>query len=421
MAVAVKSNPEVAPSSRLDRVAAVSLLGTVYLLGCLGIVFYLVPSLWWTAFNPGSWAAKIFLGLVMAAAGVALAFLGGRMLGPKAVPGVRAGIFYGLMAFLLVLLLTRWVSMWIEHWVYDQGMFGDNGPQIGAIITAVIGLALLFFFVRRFMRPRFESFLVRFEAQGWFSARAYKALQGARVRRGTIFGLLVLVGSGVYTMIAHGTLNRGPKDWSLNVPFSGKVTVTNEGDARGLLADGPVEMDRRAFQELEAKYDPVQYAKIYLVNDAPQFHINQIVSREELRNVTNELNRKGLLPPKAIDPVPPTGELHFARLTLLPSLPITLPLLILGVSLWLAWRIVNTPTFADFLIATDAELNKVSWTTQRRLVQDTIVVLVTVVLLASFLFVMDQTWRVILSWKPIGVLQIPEQSTTDAPFEDRPW
>ena len=59
-----------------------------------------------------------------------------------------------------------------------------------------------------------------------------------------------------------------------------------------------------------------------------------------------------------------------------------MPLLLLALSLWLAWRMVNLPPFADFLIATEAELNKVSWTTQQRLVQDTIVVLITTFLLA---------------------------------------
>src|SRR5262249_28363722 len=90
----------------------------------------------------------------------------------------------------------------------------------------------------------------------------------------------------------------------------------------------------------------------------------------------------------------------------------TVPLLLLAVSLWLAWRVVNMPSFADFLIATEAELNKVSWTTQKRLVQDTIVVLVTVVLLAVFLFSMDWTWKVVLSWRPIGVLHIPEDTSS---------
>ena len=40
-------------------------------------------------------------------------------------------------------------------------------------------------------------------------------------------------------------------------------------------------------------------------------------------------------------------------------------------------------------IATEAEINKVSWTTRKRLIQDTTVVLVTVFLFTLFLFVVD--------------------------------
>ena len=104
--------------------------------------------------------------------------------------------------------------------------------------------------------------------------------------------------------------------------------------------------------------------------------------------------------------VPCQSGLAYEPLTLLPAVQYTLPLLLLAASLWLAWRIVNFPPFADFLIATEAELNKVSWTTKPRLIQDTIVVLVVTALLAIFLFAMDQTWRFVLSAKPISVLQI---------------
>jgi hypothetical protein len=43
-------------------------------------------------------------------------------------------------------------------------------------------------------------------------------------------------------------------------------------------------------------------------------------------------------------------------------------------------------------------------------------------LLAIFLFAMDQTWRVVLSWKPIGVLQLSEdQSEKNKSAELKPW
>src|SRR5207253_1901628 len=100
----------------------------------------------------------------------------------------------------------------------------------------------------------------------------------------------------------------------------------------------------------------------------------------------------------------------------------TVPLLLLGLSIWLSWRMVNMPAFADFLIATEGELNKVSWTTQRRLVQDTIVVLLTVVLLTVYLFAWDQSWRVLLSWRPIGVIQVQEdQKEANTSVEQKNW
>jgi preprotein translocase SecE subunit len=419
MAVGLKNPPEVSPSL-LDRMGVASLAGTVYLLGCLGIVFYLLPSLWWTwtGLDSSSFAAKALLGLVMLAAATGLAVLGARLLGGKTVPGLRAGIFMGLVWFLVILLLVRWASTWVEYWTYG-GLFGASGPTTGPIATGVLGLFFLFLGVRWFLKPGWERFLVRLEAQGWFSARAYKPLQGLKVRRGTIFGILVLVGAGVYTLVSHGTLTHGAKNWELNIPFTGRVTITNPGDT-GLSAGEVV--DRFRLQEINRDVDPATHVKVYLANDATKYKEGEIVPRSEFDAEVRDLKAKGLEPPIPTSPVPAGGDLTFATLTLLPSLSITVPLLLLAFSLWLAWRIVNMPTFADFLIATEAELNKVSWTTQRRLVQDTIVVLVTTLLLTVFLFGMDQTWRLVLSWKPIGVLQIPEEKSAEKQnIEQRPW
>jgi preprotein translocase SecE subunit len=85
------------------------------------------------------------------------------------------------------------------------------------------------------------------------------------------------------------------------------------------------------------------------------------------------------------------------------------PLLIAFVTLWFAWRAVNVPTFAEFLIATEAEMNKVSWSTRKRLFQDTIVVLITTLLMTLFLLVVDLFWGWLLSRSTVGVL--PSRST----------
>jgi preprotein translocase subunit SecE len=59
---------------------------------------------------------------------------------------------------------------------------------------------------------------------------------------------------------------------------------------------------------------------------------------------------------------------------------------------WIAFRLVNWPRFADFLIAVEAEMAKVSWPSRRELIQSSIVVLVNMVLLAALLWVFDAAW-----------------------------
>jgi preprotein translocase SecE subunit len=428
MAVAVKNNPEVASASPFDRLPVVSLVGVVYVLGCLGIVFKLIPSVWWLIWPVASggtgFVSSTLLGLVMLAAVIGLSVVGVRLLGTKAPVGVRAGIFVGLVGVLVILLLTRWASLWFEHWSFDRGWFG---PSTGMALTVAVGVALLILGVQQFLRKSTERMLIRFEEQGWFYAAAYKPLQGLRVRRGTIFGLLLLVGAGIYTLISHGTLKKGAQDWQLNIPFTGSVVIDNPGDVGPFLpknADGSyASVDRYTLQSIDNEHaDPKKFVKIYLPNDADKYQVGDIVSREDFTAEVKRIKEKQGATPEEVPPQPATGPVRYEALTLLPSVQFTVPLLLLAGSLWLSWRIVNMPTFADFLIATEAELNKVSWTTQRRLIQDTIVVLATVVLFAGFLFAMDQIWRVTLSWKPIGVLQIPEdQSETNTGVEQKPW
>jgi len=80
-----------------------------------------------------------------------------------------------------------------------------------------------------------------------------------------------------------------------------------------------------------------------------------------------------------------------------------LPALFAGILGWVVFRIMHFPPFAEFLIATEAEMNKVSWTNKEDLVRATSVVLTTVVLMTVFLFFVDTLWTFIL--RMIGVLQ----------------
>jgi preprotein translocase subunit SecE len=58
----------------------------------------------------------------------------------------------------------------------------------------------------------------------------------------------------------------------------------------------------------------------------------------------------------------------------------------------LSYRMVNLPKFADFLIAVEAEMNKVSWPTRGELFRSSVVVIVTIFALAVILYFFDFFW-----------------------------
>jgi preprotein translocase subunit SecE len=55
----------------------------------------------------------------------------------------------------------------------------------------------------------------------------------------------------------------------------------------------------------------------------------------------------------------------------------------------LAWYVMNKPSNADFLIATDSEMKKVNWTSRKDLIGSTKVVILFMFLIAAFLFLVD--------------------------------
>jgi preprotein translocase subunit SecE len=72
------------------------------------------------------------------------------------------------------------------------------------------------------------------------------------------------------------------------------------------------------------------------------------------------------------------------------------PSLLLAAGLWIAFRIVNLPSFADFLISVEAEMNKVSWPGRTELWRASMVVIAVIFLLAGILFVYDVVLKFVL-------------------------
>jgi preprotein translocase subunit SecE len=88
--------------------------------------------------------------------------------------------------------------------------------------------------------------------------------------------------------------------------------------------------------------------------------------------------------------------------TATPLLRYALPAALLVVGLWISYRVVNISRFADFLISVEGEMAKVSWPGRGELFRSSVVVIVTIVLLAAVLYCYDLLWRWVLTL--IGIL-----------------
>ena len=86
-------------------------------------------------------------------------------------------------------------------------------------------------------------------------------------------------------------------------------------------------------------------------------------------------------------------RIHVYMNAVLNNLPVgaayAVPLVILVGGFWIAFRVVNLPSFADFLIAVEAEMNKVSWPSQTELVRCSMVVIILMFGLTMVLFAYD--------------------------------
>ena len=527
MTVAVKNTPEINTRSLFDRLGVTSLVGVVFVFGAIAVVVKGLPALWWVylGLNQQSFPAWALLIAAMLGAGVGLVVVGGKLLGPHPPQGARAGIFVGLVSVLLIGMLVKWIGSVLEGWSFDRGWFTQ---PTGIGITAAIGIVLVVLLGRLFFKPGFENFLRRMEEQGWFHAISYKATQGLKVRRGTMLGTLIIVGSGVWAY--ERTLQSGTDNWVIEVPWTSMFTVRDRGDAeraldlnmswgenarilepgdwpdfqagqivsqdavadaKAKLANGvkiregdadrfgqddfiihtrdtaivskeafgrvqqgakdkissfepklPISADVISRSIVQEKNQSLEkgYVRITKATGRDKFKAGDIVSAKEFADLIDERQNKiqsleeqveklkadgkaaQALPldqqardlkldmPTSITPALMEGTLQSQTFTLIPSVRIVLPLLLGALALWFSWRLVNLPSFADFLIATEAELNKVSWTPRRRLVQDTIVVLVTTVLITFFLLFADLIWSQLLT--RIGVLRAPSKDTS---------
>ena len=75
-----------------------------------------------------------------------------------------------------------------------------------------------------------------------------------------------------------------------------------------------------------------------------------------------------------------------------------IPLIVLAVGAWAAFRVVNIPRFAEFLISVENEMGKVSWPSRGELFRASMVVLVVIFMLTVILFTYDFVLKAIIGW-----------------------
>ena len=94
-------------------------------------------------------------------------------------------------------------------------------------------------------------------------------------------------------------------------------------------------------------------------------------------------------------------ELYVGGLTFGTYLRFGIPtVLVVLLGLLMFW-VVNRPRSADFLIATEGEMKKVSWSSKKEIVGSTKVVIVTTFMLAAILFSVDILFQVLFQWMGI--------------------
>ena len=81
-----------------------------------------------------------------------------------------------------------------------------------------------------------------------------------------------------------------------------------------------------------------------------------------------------------------------------PTARYAVPIAALAVGVWASFRVVQLPSFADFLISVEAEMNKVSWPARGELFRASIVVMLLIFFLAGILLAFDLVWRSLREW-----------------------
>lgn len=265
------------------------------------------------------------------------------------------------------------------------------------------------------------------DEQGWFSMGSYKRVQGQRVRRSTMLTLIITAVTGVLAMQNAGIVSR----WIVPVPYSGEVQVTDPHDAQ---YDTPPVKENDVLTRADFARRRLEWSNKVLIGgqevvvtlDGKEVTFRPgtvvdilLVKRAEnaLKDLRKEGENQDLKSSKLVGP--DVTNVDQFGLMVLPGDQLKIVALS-ALGFFLVWRLVNVPAFADFLIATDSEMSKVSWPPVKKLWRDTMVVVVGMFLMGGMIMAIDWVWRGALT--SISVLQFPTTTDDKNRSEDlKPW
>jgi preprotein translocase SecE subunit len=81
-----------------------------------------------------------------------------------------------------------------------------------------------------------------------------------------------------------------------------------------------------------------------------------------------------------------------------------IPVAVAILGCWVAFRVIHHEKFAEFLIATETEVEKVHWPDRQHVQRASVVVIVTMLAMGGMLFLFDFIWRTVFTY--IGFLQL---------------
>ena len=223
MAVAVQPSPETKKPTQPMGLIAASLIGTAFVLGAAFLVLRAIPWVWDQQVHSAvtsatnSFVSTALLIAIQVAVAVLLLLTAAKLGSGMRVEGVKGGIFFMILVAFVVFFCVKALMNRL-----GQGF----SFSFGNIVVVLFNATILFLVFKFFSTKRFTEWSLAMERGGWFDVNSYKRTQGLRVRRLTMLGILLVAGSGIWTMMNHNVL---PRNNDVRLP-DGTVASNRMGD-----------------------------------------------------------------------------------------------------------------------------------------------------------------------------------------------